>query len=205
VEFGKDGCKVNHGGRSTKGKITYFFNVNVRQNLQTAFWHQRLGHLNMASLKELYKMVNGMNLKDVPLHHVSERCIDGEHQRTFFPKDEVTTTSKLLEIVHANVCGPMKTTFLGGTQHFVMFIDDFLKITHVYVLKAKGEVFNKFKKYKVLMENETNVKINILQSNNGEKFVSKSLMHFWVNVESNNKQVRHIHDNKMELLKGPIQ
>ncbi len=83
-------------------------------------------------------MVNGMNLKDMPLHYVSEGCIDGEHQRTSFPKDEAMTISKLLEIVHGNVCKPMKTTFHGGTQYFVMFIDDFLRITHVYMLKAKG-------------------------------------------------------------------
>ncbi len=41
------------------------------------------------------------------------------------------------------------------------------------MLKAKGEMFDKFKKYKVLMENETNMKIKILQSNNGKKFMSK--------------------------------
>jgi hypothetical protein len=129
--------------------------------------------LQYGKLKELDKMVNGMNLKKMPLHHVFEGCIDGEHQRTSFPKDEVTMISKVLEIVHANLCEPMKTTFHGGTQYFVTFIDDFLRITHVYMLKTKGEVFDKFKKYKVLMENETNMKINVLQYNNGEKLVSK--------------------------------
>jgi hypothetical protein len=67
----------------------------------------------------------------------------------------------------------MKITFHGGTQYFVTFIDNFKKIAHVYMLKAKGEMFDKFKKYKVLMENETNMKIKILQSNNGKKLVSK--------------------------------
>jgi hypothetical protein len=33
-------------------------------------WHERLGHLNMASLKEIDAMVDGMNLKEVPLHHI---------------------------------------------------------------------------------------------------------------------------------------
>jgi hypothetical protein len=64
----------------------------------------------MASLTKLEKMVNGMNLKEVPLHHVCEACIEGKHQRTSFPKDEATRASKLLELVHNDVCGPMKTT-----------------------------------------------------------------------------------------------
>jgi hypothetical protein len=39
-------------------------------------------------------------------------------------------------------------------------------------------MFDKFKKYKVLMENETNMKINILQSNNGKKIASKKFNAF---------------------------
>jgi hypothetical protein len=83
-------------------------------NEGATFWHQIFGHLNMASLKKLEKMVNGMNLKEVPLHHVCETCIKGKHQRTFFPKDEATKASKLLELVHSNVCKLMKTTSRGG-------------------------------------------------------------------------------------------
>jgi hypothetical protein len=67
----------------------------------------------MASFKKLEIMVNGMNLKEVPLHHVCEACIEGKHQRTFFLKDEATRVSKLLELVHNNVCELMKTTSRG--------------------------------------------------------------------------------------------
>jgi hypothetical protein len=80
-------------------------------------WHERLGHLNMASLKELDAMVDGMNLKEVPLHHICETCVKGKHQKTSFPKDGATRASQLLEIVHTDVCGPMRTTSHGPTSH----------------------------------------------------------------------------------------
>jgi len=76
--------------------------------------HQRLGHLDMASLKKLEKMVNGMNLKEMPLHHVCEACIEGKHQRTSFLKDEAIR-AKLLELVHNDACRLMNTTSHGGT------------------------------------------------------------------------------------------
>jgi hypothetical protein len=38
-------------------------------------WHERLSHLNMASPKELDAMVDGMNLKEVLLHHDFDGCI----------------------------------------------------------------------------------------------------------------------------------
>ncbi len=78
-----------------------------------------------------------------------------------------------MEIVHTDVCGPMKTTSHGGARYFLTFIDDFSRKTHVYLLKAKGEAFEKFKQYKALVENEIGHKIKVLRSDNGREFVSK--------------------------------
>jgi hypothetical protein len=79
----------------------------------------------------------------------------------------------ILEIVHTDVCGPMKTTSHGGARYFLTFIDNFSRKTHVYLLKAKGEAFEKFKQYKALVENEIGHKIKVLRSDNGGEFVSK--------------------------------
>ncbi len=158
-----------------RDKNLYLFNVKVRKDMaHTAnsldegamLWHERLSHLNMASLKELDAMVDGMNLKEVLLHHICEGCIKGKHQRTSFPKDGTTKASQLLEIVHIDVCGPMRTALHGGARYFLTFIDDFSKKTHVYFLKAKGEAFEKFKQYKVLVDNEIGHKIKVLRSDN---------------------------------------
>ncbi len=70
-------------------------NVAKSSNEGFELWHQRFDHLNMPSLKKLEKMVNGVNLKELPLHHVCEAYIEGKHQKTSFPKDEMTKASKL--------------------------------------------------------------------------------------------------------------
>jgi transposase InsO family protein len=67
----------------------------------------------------------------------------------------------------------MMTTSHGGAQYFLTFIDNFSRKTHVYLLKAKGEAFEKFKQYKALVENKIGHKIKVLRSNNGGEFVSK--------------------------------
>jgi hypothetical protein len=176
MEFDKHGCKVKnvHGivmAETHMEKNLYLFNINVQnKNANVAkssteratLWHQKLTHLNMVNFKKLEKMVNGMNLKEVSFHHVCEAYIESKHQRTYFPKDEVTKALKLLELVHSTVRGPMKTTFHGGARYFVTFIDDFVRKIHVYLLKAKGKVLDKFKGYKALVENKINVKIKTL-------------------------------------------
>jgi hypothetical protein len=124
VEFDKDGCKVNDArgvvvAEARRDKNLYLLNVKVHKDMahianspkeSAMLWHERLRHFNMASLKELDAMVDGMNLKEVPLHHICEGCIKGKHQRTSFPTDGATRASQLLEIVHIDVCRPMRTT-----------------------------------------------------------------------------------------------
>jgi hypothetical protein len=79
VEFDKDGYTMNnvHGivvVKARKDKNFYLFNVivwkenaNVEKssNEGATLWHQKFRHFNMASLKKLEKMVNGIrnNLK----------------------------------------------------------------------------------------------------------------------------------------------
>ncbi len=46
--------------------------------------------------------------------------------------------TKPLEIVHSDVCDPMRTTSLGGARYFVTYIDDFSRKVWVYSLKSKG-------------------------------------------------------------------
>jgi transposase InsO family protein len=45
-------------------------------------------------------------------------------------------------------------------------------------LKAKNEVFNKFKEFKALVDNLSEKKINILRSNNGGEFTSDEFKSF---------------------------
>jgi hypothetical protein len=159
VEFDKDGCKDNDARgvvvvKARRDNNLYLLNVNVRKETAhianfleegAMLWHERFGHLNRASFKELDAMVDGMNLKEVSLHHICEGCVKGKHQKTSFPKDGVIRASQLLEIIHIKACGPMKTTLHGGARYFLTFIDNFSRKTHVYLLKAKGQAFEKFK------------------------------------------------------------
>jgi hypothetical protein len=68
----------------------------------------------MASLKELDAMVDGMNLKEVLLHRICEGCVKGKHQVTSFPNNGAMRASQLLEIVHIDVCGPIRIISQGG-------------------------------------------------------------------------------------------
>ena len=48
-------------------------------------------------------------------------------------------TKGLLDYVHTDVWGPIKTASIGGNHYFVSFIDDYSRRCWVYTMKHKGE------------------------------------------------------------------
>ena len=62
---------------------------------------------------------------------------------------------------------------MQGESYFMLFINDFTRMAWVFFLKEKSEAFNKFKAFKILVENETEEKIKCIRSDNGGEFTSK--------------------------------
>ena len=73
---------------------------------------------------------------------------------------------KKLELVHTDLWGPSPMESLGGSQYYITFIDDSSRKVWVYFLKLKSDVFEVFKKWKVIVETETGLKLKCLRSDN---------------------------------------
>ena len=72
----------------------------------------------------------------------------------------------------------MSSTSLSGFEYYITFIDDFSRKTWIYFLKAKSEVFEKFKEFKALIDNLSDKKIKTLRSDNGREYTSKEFEDF---------------------------
>ncbi|XP_012468970.1 uncharacterized protein LOC105787068 [Gossypium raimondii] len=137
-------------------------------------WHKRLGHANYKSLDLLHKLnlVEDMSKVEVK-NTVCEVCQLGKQARLLFPVNKAWRARDKLQLVHSNVCGPMKTPSLNDSKYFILFIDDLTRFCWVYFLKQKSEVFEAFSKFKALAENQTGCKIKALRSDNGTEFLSE--------------------------------
>nr|GEZ05041.1 retrovirus-related Pol polyprotein from transposon TNT 1-94 [Tanacetum cinerariifolium] len=77
----------------------------------------------------------------------------------------------ILDLVHSDVCGPMKTKTLGGCSYFVTFIDDHSRKVWVYTLKTKDQVLDVFKQFHALVERQTGKKLKCIRSDNGGEYI----------------------------------
>ena len=81
-----------------------------------------------------------------------EDCILGKSSRLRFETAAHTTKEKL-GYIHSDLWGPTQVTSLGGCKYFLIFIDDFSRMVWVFALKSKDEGLEKFKRWKIFVEN----------------------------------------------------
>ncbi|KAL0281595.1 UNVERIFIED_CONTAM: hypothetical protein PYX00_002534 [Menopon gallinae] len=146
---------------------------NRDKQIDAMKWHRRLGHLNFVDLKKMEKNANenGVRIKKIEENTHCDICIRGKLCRSPFVKD-TASKAKLLEIIHSDVCGPMKTESLGKSKYFVTFTDEKSRWTEVYFIRKKSQVLEKFKEFRAKMEKLTERKIKFLQSDNGTEYVN---------------------------------
>lgn len=138
-------------------------------------WHERYGHLNEADLKLLAtrELVDGLQKMKIKKMSTCEVCLKGKQTATPIPKKTKLRETNLLELIHSDLCGPIRTNSIGGAKYFATFIDDKSRWVQVYFLKSKDEVKNAFLKFKALVENQKGVKIKTLRTDNGLEYLGK--------------------------------
>nr|GEU94502.1 zinc finger, CCHC-type [Tanacetum cinerariifolium] len=68
------------------------------------------------------------------------------------PFQNVKRKTKVLELIHSDLCDLHATPSSGNKKYFMTFIDDASRFCYVYLLHSKDEAFGKFKVFKTEVE-----------------------------------------------------
>ena len=101
-------------------------------------WHARYGHLNFPALEKLQKkeLVHGLpEIKGV--NKLCDGCLIGKQRRTPFPSRTAYRADEPLELVHGDICGPIKPATRGGKTLFLLLVDDKSRFMWLILLQAK--------------------------------------------------------------------
>ena len=86
--------------------------------------------LNLKGLKLLSERDMVYGLPKIELLELCEGCV---YENKFpFPTRKSWRASKTLELVHTDLCGPIKTESFSGSLYFLLFTDDYNCISWVY-------------------------------------------------------------------------
>ena len=120
----------------------------------TDLLHNRLSHISEKGLMMLARKNLLLGMKGEALEKCTH-CFAGKQNRVSFTRSAPSRKSDILDLVHSDVCGPMKTRTLGGSLYFVTFLDDNSRKLWVYTLKSKDQVFETFKQFHALVERQS--------------------------------------------------
>ncbi|GAU16533.1 hypothetical protein TSUD_167640 [Trifolium subterraneum] len=155
--------------------------VCLQANIEdiTQLWHCRYGHLNIKGLQNLQQknMVIGLP-KFEESNHVCADCLRGKQHRESIPKTSNWKSSKRLELIHSDICGPITPVSNSNKRYVLTFIDDYSRKIWAYYLSNKSDAFECFKKFKCMVEKETSETICCLRTDRGGEFNSDEFKEF---------------------------
>ena len=174
--IGKYGLAILRGNRindmysigSIINKISFSNDVYLFDSHDNTFlWHLWLGHINK---NKMWIMSNKRMLAEVNIDdfNISESCVKEKLSRKSFSKH--WKSSNLLDIIHLDLCGPMRIKTYKDIEYFITFIDDYSWFRHIYLLKHKSETLKKFKIYKKEVETQLGRSIKILNNDRGGEY-----------------------------------
>lgn len=156
----------------------FFASSSSISKASATVWHKRLGHANRYSMQLLQeKLADGIQFTDKNKKEDCVACIMGKQANKPFPT-KGSRAKGILDLVHSDVAGPMSVSSWGGANYILTFTDDYTRKSFVYLMKNKSEVTQKFKYFKVMVENQTNKKIKILRTDNGTEYVNNELKNY---------------------------
>jgi hypothetical protein len=86
-------------------------------------WHERFGHVNMASLQKLAREEVVHGLPGIgQVGQLCEACQAGKQRCTLFPMKAEYQAERRLELVHGDLCGPISPVTPRGSMYFLLHL-----------------------------------------------------------------------------------
>jgi len=112
-------------------------------------WHQRLGHPGFDNIKRLAKIDTAIEVTGRLTNPTCEYCQLAKQTRIPNSNPGTHRATTPLDHIYRDVAGLMATLSLGGAKYFLLFMDDYSRHRTVYTIKAKSEVIDRFRQFKL--------------------------------------------------------
>ena len=107
-----------------------------------------------------------------------DACLAGKQRRAPFPQAAKYRATKQLELVHADLCGPITPATPGGKHYFLLMVDDYSRYMWLVLLSTKDEAEAAIQRVKAAVEVQSGCVLRTLRTDRGGEFTSKTFEEF---------------------------
>ncbi|GJR99358.1 zinc finger, CCHC-type containing protein [Tanacetum coccineum] len=171
--FESDKFILSKGGKFVgKGYHTGgMFKLNIKDVVNSSVNDVNMTEISDANDASAGIVTNNNAINNMPTNSKNDKCQTCMHTKiTRLPFPTIQRSSKILELVHSDVCDLHATPTIGGKKYFATFIDDYSRYCYVYLLHSKDEVLEKFRIYKSEVELKCDTRIKCLRTDRGGEY-----------------------------------
>ncbi|GJT51298.1 retrovirus-related pol polyprotein from transposon TNT 1-94 [Tanacetum coccineum] len=143
---------------------------------QAWLWHHHLSQLNFDTINLLSKnnIVTGLpKLKFVKDHLCSSCELEKAKRKSFHTK--TTPSSKIwLQLLHMDLCGPMRVESINGKKYVLVTVDDYSRYTWTHFLRSKDETPTVLIDFLTLVQRGLHAQVRIVRTDKGTEFLNKT-------------------------------
>ncbi|KAJ0049052.1 hypothetical protein Pint_16420 [Pistacia integerrima] len=142
-------------------------NTKNCMNSSYELWHKRLGHVPIAKLK-YYSVIKHAFVKD---DHAFDCHICPLAKQTRMPfTASQNRASAPFTLIHMDVWGPYSQPAHNGHRFFLTLVDDFTRVTWIFLMQHKHETVIHLKTFIALVHTQFSASLKIVRSDNGSEF-----------------------------------
>nr|GFB15899.1 hypothetical protein [Tanacetum cinerariifolium] len=140
-------------------------------------WHRRLSHLNFDTINLLSKngIVIGLPKLKFIKDHICSSCELGKAKRKSFQTKTTPSLKIWLQLLHMDLCGPMRVESINGKKYVLVIIDDYSRYTWTHFLRSKDETPEVLIDFLRLVQRGLHGQVRIVRTDKGTKFLNKTL------------------------------
>nr|GEZ96786.1 hypothetical protein [Tanacetum cinerariifolium] len=148
---------------------------------QAWLWHRRLSHLNFDYINLLSKkdVVIGLPKLKYVKGQLCSSCEMSKAKRSSFKSKAVLSSKGRLNLLHMDLCGPMRVASRNGKKYILVFVNDYSRYTWTIFLRSKDETPEVLKEFLTMIQRNLQASVITVRTDRGTKFLNKPLNEFF--------------------------
>ncbi|GKD89979.1 retrovirus-related pol polyprotein from transposon TNT 1-94 [Tanacetum coccineum] len=144
---------------------------------QAWLWHRRLSHLNFDYITLLSKkeVVNGLPKLKYVKDQLCSSCEMSKAKRSSFKSKVVPSSKGRLNLLHMDLCGPMRVASINGKKYILVIVDDYSRYTWTLFLRSKDETPEVLKDFLTMIQRNLQAQVITVRTDRGTEFLNKTL------------------------------
>nr|GFB11343.1 retrotransposon protein, putative, Ty1-copia subclass [Tanacetum cinerariifolium] len=106
-------------------------------------------------------------------------CELSKAKRSLFKSKAVLSLKERLNLLHMNLCGPMRVASINGKKYILVIVDDYSRYTLTLFLRSKDETPEVLKDFLLMIQRNLQAPVITVRTDRGTEFLNKTLNTFF--------------------------